>query len=104
MALISQISDHKTTENETVNIEKMITGKSKETKSLIKLIDMVSKTNSTALILGETGTGKDVIAQAIHKNSQRKGPFVTVNCAAIPSELLESELLVMKGSFTGANN
>ena len=104
MALISQISDHKTTKNETVNIEKMITGKSKETKSLIKLIDMVSKTNSTALILGETGTGKDVIAQAIHKNSQRKGPFVTVNCAAIPSELLESELFGHeKGSFTGAD-
>ena len=104
MALISQISDHKTTKNETVSIEKMITGKSKETKSLIKLIDMVSKTNSTALILGETGTGKDVIAQAIHKNSQRKGPFVTVNCAAIPSELLESELFGHeKGSFTGAD-
>ena len=104
MVTVSQISDHKPAKDNTVSIEQMITGKSKETKSLIKLIEMVSKTNSTALILGETGTGKDVIAQAIHKTSHRKGPFVTVNCAAIPAELLESELFGHeKGSFTGAD-
>ncbi len=85
-------------------IDEMITGTSKSTLSLKKLITMVSKTNSTALILGETGTGKDVIAQAIHLSSKRKGPFITVNCAAIPSELLESELFGHeKGAFTGAD-
>tara|TARA_B110000483_G_C18065977_1_gene492161 strand:+ start:12 stop:1037 length:1026 start_codon:yes stop_codon:yes gene_type:complete len=69
-----------------------------------QLIAMVSQSNSTALILGETGTGKDIVAQSIHKFSNRTGPFVTVNCAAIPAELLESELFGHeKGSFTGAD-
>ena len=82
----------------------MIDGDSPETKSMKNLIAMVSQTDSTALILGETGTGKDIVAQAIHKCSKKKGAFVTVNCAAIPSELLESELFGHeKGSFTGAD-
>ena len=85
-------------------LNEMIDGESSKTKSMKNLIAMVSKTDSTALILGETGTGKDIIAQAIHKCSQKKGPFITVNCAAIPSELLESELFGHeKGSFTGAD-
>ena len=85
-------------------IDEMIDGNSPETKSMKNLIAMVSQTDSTALILGETGTGKDVVAQAIHKCSSKKGPFVTINCAAIPSELLESELFGHeKGSFTGAD-
>ena len=85
-------------------INNMIDGDSSETKSMKNLIAMVSQTDSTALILGETGTGKDIVAQAIHKCSKRKGYFVTVNCAAIPSELLESELFGHeKGSFTGAD-
>ena len=85
-------------------IDKMIDGDSSETKSMKNLIAMVSQTDSTALILGETGTGKDIVAQAIHKCSNKKGPFITVNCAAIPSELLESELFGHeKGSFTGAD-
>ena len=85
-------------------INQMIDGDSPETKSMKNLIAMVSQTDSTALILGETGTGKDVVAQAIHKCSSKKGPFVTINCAAIPSELLESELFGHeKGSFTGAD-
>ena len=67
-----------------------------------KLDAMVSQTDSTALILGETGTGKDIVAQAIHKCSNKKGPFITVNYAAIPSELLESELFG-QGAFTGAD-
>ena len=70
----------------------MIDGESAETKSMKNLIAMVSQTDSTALILGETGTGKDIVAQAIHKCSKKKGPFFTVNCAEITSELLESEL------------
>ena len=85
-------------------INEIIDGDSSETKSMKNLIAMVSQTDSTALILGETGTGKDVVAQAIHKCSSKKGPFVTINCAAIPSELLESELFGHeKGSFTGAD-
>ncbi len=85
-------------------INEMIDGESPETKSMKNLISMVSQTDSTALILGETGTGKDIVAQAIHKCSNKKGPFITVNCAAIPSELLESELFGHeKGSFTGAD-
>ena len=85
-------------------LNKMIDGESPETKSMKNLISMVSQTDSTALILGETGTGKDIVAQAIHKCSNKKGPFITVNCAAIPSELLESELFGHeKGSFTGAD-
>ena len=71
-------------------LNEMINGESPETKSMKNLIAMVSQTDSTALILGETGTGKDIVAQAIHKCSNKKGPFITVNCAAIPSELLES--------------
>ena len=85
-------------------LNEMIDGESHETKSMKNLIVMVSQTDSTALILGETGTGKDIVAQAIHKCSNKKGPFITVNCAAIPSELLESELFGHeKGSFTGAD-
>ena len=85
-------------------LNEMINGESSTTKSMKNLIAMVSQSDSTALILGETGTGKDVVAQAIHKCSRKKGPFVTVNCAAIPSELLESELFGHeKGSFTGAD-
>ncbi len=104
MVSVSQFSDHKFKQDNSNVLEKMITGKSKETVALKKLIEMVANSNSTALILGETGTGKDIIAQSIHKISSKKGPFITVNCAAIPSELLESELFGHeKGSFTGAD-
>ncbi len=104
MASVAKISDHKNQNQKSFEIRSLISGKSKQTDELIKLIQMVSKTNSTALILGETGTGKDVIARAIHNTSMRNGPLITVNCAAIPSELLESELFGHeKGSFTGAD-
>ena len=104
MASVTIISDHKTQKSNNFNVRSLISGKSRQTDELIKLIQMVSKTNSTALILGETGTGKDVIARAIHNSSLRNGPLRTVNCAAIPSELLESELFGHeKGSFTGAD-
>ena len=105
MNVVNEIIDQSNPSRSNTNIlEDMIDGESGETKSLRNLIGMVSQTDSTALILGETGTGKDIVAQAIHKCSKKKGPFVTVNCAAIPSELLESELFGHeKGSFTGAD-
>jgi len=81
-----------------------IVGKSREMHDVFELVEKVARTDSTVLILGESGTGKELIAKAVHYNSHRKEkPLVTVNCAAIPEELLESELFGhMKGSFTGA--
>ena len=82
----------------------MIDGESNETKSLRNLIAMVSQSNSTALILGETGTGKDISSQCYSQMLQENRPFIAVNCAAIPRELMESELFGHeKGSFTGAD-
>jgi two-component system nitrogen regulation response regulator NtrX len=81
-----------------------IVGSSKSVRALIERIEKVAPTTARVLITGENGTGKELVARAIHALSPRaKGPFVEVNCAAIPSELIESELFGhMKGSFTGA--
>jgi len=80
-------------------------GESKAIKQIKAIIDKVAPTEARVLITGPNGTGKELVAHAIHQNSQRaSGPMVEVNCAAIPSELIESELFGhMKGSFTGAN-
>lgn len=80
-------------------------GVSKESKELIRIGKEYAKVNSTILIEGETGTGKEVMAQSIHNYSNRAdGPFVAVNCAALPESLLESELFgYAPGSFTGAD-
>jgi two-component system response regulator HydG len=79
-------------------------GQSEGIIELKKMVQRVSPTDSTILIRGESGAGKDLIARAIHSASQRSsGPFVTINCAALPETLLESELFgYKKGSFTGA--
>jgi two-component system response regulator AtoC len=81
-----------------------ILGESQAIKVIHELIDKALGTNITVVISGETGTGKELVAKAIHYNSKRKEkPFVTVNVAAIPSELIESELFGHeKGAFTGA--
>jgi len=81
-----------------------IVGTSNPLKAVLSRIGKVAPTNSTVLITGETGTGKELIARAIHKKSQRAGrSFVSVNCAAIPRDLIPSELFGHeKGAFTGA--
>jgi PAS domain S-box-containing protein len=81
-----------------------IVGSSPALKTVISNIVKVAPTDSTVLITGETGTGKELVARAIHKSSQRAGqPFITVNCSAIPPSLIASELFGHeKGAFTGA--
>jgi DNA-binding NtrC family response regulator len=83
---------------------KFIIGNSEPIQKIFTLIEKASKTNITVSVTGETGTGKEVVAKAIHYNSDRhKKPFVAVNVAAIPKELIESELFGHeKGAFTGA--
>jgi sigma-54 specific flagellar transcriptional regulator A len=83
-----------------------LSGTSRATRRIAKMIEQVADTDATVLILGESGTGKEVVARKLHYHSSRRGkPFVPVNCGAIPSELLESELFGHeKGSFTGAIN
>lgn len=81
-----------------------IIGKSMEIQQVLDLATRVAESDATILIQGESGTGKELIARAIHQMSPRKNfPFIAINCGAIPSELLESELFGhMKGAFTGA--
>jgi PAS domain S-box-containing protein len=83
-----------------------IIGSSLSLKKVLKQVEQVANTDSTVLILGETGTGKELIARAIHNASDRKGkPIVKVNCSALPENLIESELFGHeKGAFTGALN
>ena len=87
-----------------MSVLKSIVGSSHEAVSLRNLIETIGKSDSTTLILGESGTGKDLTARALHEASSRKNnPFIPVNCGAIPKDLLESELFGhKKGSFTGA--
>jgi DNA-binding NtrC family response regulator len=81
-----------------------IVGRSKQMQNIFEMIEAVAKSDANILIVGESGTGKELIGNAIHYNSHRaKGPFVKVNCAALPKELIESELFGhTKGAFTGA--
>ncbi len=108
---IKQLKDRLEAENiylreqvEVKNIYSGIIGQSKAIKFVLSQVEQVAETDSTVLILGETGTGKELIAQTIHNLSTRKGrPMVKVNCAALSSNLIESELFGHeKGAFTGA--
>src|SRR5256714_1759953 len=82
-----------------------IIGQSPKMRAIFDMIQTIAPQSSRVLITGETGTGKELVARAIHENSSRsKEPFVTINCGAFPETLLESELFgYVKGAFTGAN-
>lgn len=80
-------------------------GQSRAMQDVIQIIERVAPTNSTLLLQGETGTGKELVARAIHTRSGCKGDFVPINCGAIPGELLDSELFGhARGAFTGAHS
>ena len=99
-----QLQEENARLKETIEARHEIVGRSFAVNSLIERIEKVAATPARVLITGENGTGKELVARAVHRGSPRaSGPFVEVNCAAIPSELIESELFGhMKGSFTGA--
>ncbi|WP_445663993.1 sigma-54-dependent transcriptional regulator [Fodinibius sp. AD559] len=83
-----------------------IIGESSAMKKVYKMVERVSQAKSNVLVTGQSGTGKELVARAIHSNSDRsKKPFLAINCGAIPENLVESELFGhKKGSFTGANS
>ncbi len=83
-----------------------IIGKSKKMHEVLELVESVAGSDANILVQGENGTGKELIANALHYNSKRaKAPFIKINCAAIPKDLIESELFgYKKGAFTGAQN
>ncbi len=82
-----------------------LVGVSRDMQGIRRMIDQVAPTAATVLVSGESGTGKEVVARRIHALSGREGPFVAINCSAIPDNLLESELFGHeKGAFTGAVN
>jgi two-component system response regulator AtoC len=89
--------------NDSYHINKVLTN-SPKMEELYRVIDKVAQSNASVLITGESGTGKELIANTIHYNSlRRKGPFIKINCSALPEGLLESELFGHeKGAFTGA--
>src|SRR6478609_5886706 len=103
-ALIKQIDFLKQEISEKYEFEKSIIGTSAALKKTFLLLEKAVQTNITVSITGETGTGKELVAKAIHYNSKRKNkPFVAVNISAIPRDLIESELFgYEKGAFTGA--
>jgi PAS domain S-box-containing protein len=85
--------------------QEQIIGQSRKMQEIFELLPIAARTDASVLITGETGTGKDLVAEAIHKSSARsRYPFIKVNCGALPESLLESELFGhVKGAFTGAD-
>ncbi len=102
--MTSQVTMLKEELKDRYQLEKTIIGNSPAMREVYKTIGKVAPSDVTVLVQGESGTGKELIAKAIHFNSKRLGkPFIALNCAAIPKELLESELFGFeKGAFTGA--
>ena len=114
-SVLDRIAAKKSLENKTIALESRLhrvegrsdlIGSSMPMQRVHKLIDKIAPTDSAVLILGETGTGKEMVARRIHEQSDRcKAPFVAVNCGAIPENLVESEFFGhRKGSFTGADS
>ena len=84
-------------------LDKKIIGQSPAAIQLKKMIALIAPSDAPAIIFGATGSGKELVAEALHEESRRKGRFVTINCAAIPKELIEAEIFGFeKGAFTGA--
>jgi PAS domain S-box-containing protein len=111
MTELTELRDHLAKETihlrrdaRTIPNPRLIVADSPATKRVLEQIESVAPTNATVLLFGETGTGKEVFAQAIHRDSEwHRRPMVTVNCAAIPTALIESELFGReKGAYTGA--
>ncbi|MBI5342470.1 MAG: sigma-54-dependent Fis family transcriptional regulator [Deltaproteobacteria bacterium] len=113
MMLLNKVLRVRALEEENRDLKKLIAsqsrfeelvGKSKAMQEVFGLVSLVSDTDATVLVLGESGTGKELIAKALHRRGKRKdGPFVALNCAAIPDTLFEAELFGFeKGAFTGA--
>jgi len=104
--LLSDETQYLKEEIQELNNFGQIVGDSEAIKRVFDDINQVSKTNATVLILGETGTGKELVARAIHSNSTRNEyPLIKINCGAIPTNLIESELFGHeKGAFTGATS
>ena len=90
--------------NEIMSIKKNdLVGQSAAMRDVRRLIEIAAPAKTTVLVLGETGTGKELVARSVHEQSARKGKLISINCSAIPADLLESELFgYEKGAFTGA--
>jgi len=85
------------------SLDAKIIGRSKPAVDLKKMISLIASSDSPVIVNGPTGSGKELVAEALHEQSRRKGAFVALNCAAIPSELMEAEIFGFeKGAFTGA--
>jgi DNA-binding NtrC family response regulator len=100
--MVASTAEHPASRSETT--QEGLIGSSEAMRTVQKIVGMLADSEATVLVTGETGTGKELVARAIHEHGHRSGkPFVAVNCAAIPSELMETELFGhVRGAFTGA--